>query len=79
MNATILDVPRMQLARRERLTEMIKEARVFSRRAEIPEDRAALAEIERSLLNLEADWERKGLLAPQDVDSAGADLNLARV
>jgi hypothetical protein len=52
--------------RKVQLNEVVRETRLFSKRAELPEDRIALAEIERALLNLRATWEAEGKLNGQE-------------
>jgi hypothetical protein len=49
-------------ARATQLGEMLREVKLFSRRADAPEDRAALAEIERELLEIEKRWVAAGML-----------------
>lgn len=59
---TILEPDLLANARAKQLGEMLREVRLFSRRADIPEDRMALAEIERELLEIEKRWRAAGLL-----------------
>lgn len=60
--STILAPDLLANARAKQLGEMLREVRLFSRRADIPEDRMALAEIERELLEIEKRWRTAGLL-----------------
>ncbi len=62
MNGTVLEAAALANARATQLGEMLREVKLFSRRAEQPEDRAALAEIERELLEIEKRWRDAGLL-----------------
>ena len=57
----VLDVALLARARARQLSELLKETRLFSRRAIEPEDRAALAEIERELINVQERWHQAGL------------------
>lgn len=52
--------------RKVQLDEMVRETQVFSRKARLPEDRIALAEIERELLLLRKRWEAEGKLNGQE-------------
>lgn len=63
MNAVCDDVtPDVKERRKAQLDAMLKEARVFARKATVPEDRIALAEIERELLDMQTRWRDAGLL-----------------
>ena len=59
---TILEPDLLSSARHRQLREMMREVKLFSRRADAPEDRVALAEIERELLEIEKRWLAHGLL-----------------
>jgi hypothetical protein len=52
--------------RKVQLEEVIDETRLFSKRADLPEDRMALAEIERALLDLREQWRAEGKLNGQE-------------
>jgi hypothetical protein len=51
--------------RKVQLDEVVRETRLFSKRADLPEDRIALAEIERALLDLMERWHEEGKLNGQ--------------
>ena len=65
-----LDIDTLMSARERTLCEMLKELRLFSRRAKEPEDRVALAEIERELLEVRRRWEKNGLIAEHELEEA---------
>lgn len=69
---TPLDIDRMREARDRNLTDTIKEVKVFSRRAHGPEDRAALAELEKELLLVREKWSAAGMLPGAQMELAGA-------
>jgi len=62
MNATILETHLLKVARARHLDGILREIKLFSRRADQPEERAALAELERELLTIETRWRKAGLI-----------------
>lgn len=62
MSATILKAQDWKKARARFLGMLLTHTKVISRRADHPEDRAALAELERELLNLQERWSTAGLV-----------------
>lgn len=62
---TAMDGNKLSKAREVRLSEMIRESQIFSRRAKTPEDRIALAEIEHALLEIKKRWSEAGLINGQ--------------
>lgn len=63
--SAVLEAVQLTERRRVQLDEILRETRLFSRRAEIPEDRIALAEIERELMDLMERWYAEGKLNGQ--------------
>lgn len=57
---------RLSKSRETQLEEIIRDVKVYSRRAKTPEDRAALAEIEWELLEVEKRWRKTGLINGQE-------------
>lgn len=51
--------------RRQQLEDLIGQSRLFSRRARLPEDRIALGEIERELMQLKDRWLADGKISAQ--------------
>jgi hypothetical protein len=60
--STVLEPDLLANARATQLGEMLREVKLFSRRADAPEDRAALAELERELLEIGKRWSSAGML-----------------
>lgn len=52
----------LRQCRRRQLAELTRETRLFAKRAQLPEDRVALAELERELLNVEQRWLAAGMI-----------------
>lgn len=61
---TILDGDLLRTARARHLDDVVQQIKLFSRRADYPEDRVALAELERELLTIETRWRKAGLIEP---------------
>ncbi len=71
MSATILKPLPLKKARARHIDALLREVKLCSRRAEHPEERAALAELERELLSIEERWKTAGLvLASQPEETA---------
>jgi hypothetical protein len=62
MSSNIFDEGELMAARARHLEAVIREIKVFSRRAPLPEDRMALAELERELRTIESRWRKAGLV-----------------
>lgn len=52
----------MAKARETQIENQLREVKLFARRAAEPEDRAALAELERELMQMRERWRSAGLL-----------------
>jgi hypothetical protein len=62
MVSNILNPEAVKVARGRYLDIVLREIKLCSRRADEPEDRAALAELERELLTIEKRWCMAGLV-----------------
>jgi len=70
MSANILKPLPLKKARARHIDGLLREVKLCSRRAEIPEERAALAELERELLSIEERWRSAGLVISQPEQTA---------
>jgi hypothetical protein len=59
---TALESEPLSAARKKQLASIVKDLQLYSRRAQSPEDRVALAELEHELLEVERRWRETGLL-----------------
>lgn len=59
---SVFELANLSLSRDTCLNDLLRETRVFSKRAVVPEDRVALAELERELLNVRERWVAVGLI-----------------
>jgi hypothetical protein len=66
---SVLDESELKAARARHLDGVLREIKLFSRRADQPEDRAALAELERELLTIETRWRKAGLIEPELIEA----------
>lgn len=65
-SVTMQAVPELLMERRrQQLEDLIGQSRLFSRRARLPEDRIALGEIERELMQLKDRWLADGKISAQ--------------
>jgi hypothetical protein len=63
MNTTVVEAESLKKAARALAFDLIfREIKIFSRRANIPEERIALAELEREILTIEERWKTAGLI-----------------
>lgn len=58
----IAQVEPLKAARAMAFDLIFKEIRIFSRRADLPEERIALAELEREMLTIEERWTTAGMI-----------------
>lgn len=65
-----MDPDLLTTARACRIEDLTNDLRVYGRRAKTPEDRVALAELERELLGIRQRWLDAGLI--QEVTAAAA-------
>jgi len=61
-----MDQGKLSKSRELSLEEIIKEVRVYARRARTPEDRTAYSEIEAELIEVEKRWRAHGLINGQE-------------
>ena len=59
---TIAEIEPLKAARALAFDLIFKEIKIFSRRANLPEERIALAELEREILTIEERWTTAGLI-----------------
>jgi hypothetical protein len=59
---TIAEIEPLKAARALAFDLIFKEIKIFSRRADIPEERIALAELEREILTIEQRWRTAGMI-----------------
>jgi hypothetical protein len=59
---TIAEIEPLKAARALAFDLIFKELRIFSRRADLPEERIALAELEREILTIEERWRTAGMI-----------------
>ena len=59
---TIAEVEPLKTARAMAFDLIFKEIKIFSRRADLPEERIALAELEREILTIEQRWKTAGMI-----------------
>jgi hypothetical protein len=59
---TIAEVEQLKVARALAFELIFREIKMFSRRANLPEERIALAELEREILTVEERWKKAGLI-----------------
>lgn len=59
---TIAEVEPLKAARAMAFDLIFKEIKIFSRRADLPEERIALAELEREILTIEERWTTAGMI-----------------
>lgn len=55
----------MKAARALAFDLIFREIKIFSRRAHLPEERIALAELEREILTIEERWKTAGLISEE--------------
>ena len=70
MSVSILKPLPLKKARARHIGGLLREIKLCSRRAEQPEERAALAELERELLTIEERWRSAGLVVNLPEDAA---------
>jgi hypothetical protein len=63
-------VDRLKAERALLLDLFVRQLKIFSKRALLPEERIALAELERELLTIRERWQTAGLL-PTNIDGTG--------
>jgi hypothetical protein len=59
---TIAEIEPLKAARALAFDLIFKEIKIFSRRADLPEERIALAELEREILTIEQRWRTAGMI-----------------
>jgi len=59
---TIAEVEPLKAARARSFELIFREIKIFSRRADLPEQRIALAELEREILTIEERWKTAGMI-----------------
>jgi hypothetical protein len=59
---TIAEVEQLKVSRALAFELIFREIKMFSRRANLPEERIALAELEREILKIEERWKAAGLI-----------------
>jgi hypothetical protein len=59
---TIAEVEPLKAARALAFDLIFREIKIFSRRASLPEERIALAELEREILTIEERWRTAGMI-----------------
>jgi hypothetical protein len=59
---TIAEVEPLKAARALAFDLIFREIKIFSRRAHLPEERIALAELEREILTINERWKTAGLI-----------------
>jgi hypothetical protein len=59
---TIAEIEPLKTARAMAFDLIFKEIKIFSRRADLPEERIALAELEREILTIEKRWQNAGMI-----------------
>jgi len=59
---TIAEGESLRVARALAFDLIFREIKIFSRRANLPEERIALAELEREILTIEERWKTAGLI-----------------
>jgi len=59
---TALESEPLSAARQKQINSIVKDLQLYSRRAQSPEDRVALAEIEHELIEVQKRWRETGLL-----------------
>jgi hypothetical protein len=62
---TIAQIEPLKAARAMAFDLIFRELRIFSRRADLPEERIALAELEREILTIEQRWRTAGMIEPE--------------
>lgn len=67
MPATAMDEGKLSDHLKGQLEEVIHDVQTLARRAKVPEDRMALAYIERGLLEMQKNWQRAGLINGQEM------------
>jgi hypothetical protein len=67
---TIAEVEPLKAARSMAFELIFKELKIFSRRADIPEERIALAELEREILTIEKRWQTAGMIDQPELEPA---------
>jgi hypothetical protein len=58
----VVELEPLKAARALAFDLIFKEIKIFSRRADLPEERIALAELEREILTVEERWKKAGLI-----------------
>ena len=59
---TVAELEPLKAARALAFDLIFREIKIFSRRADLPEERIALAELEREILKIEDRWKTAGLI-----------------
>ena len=59
---TVAELEPLKVARALAFDLIFREIKIFSRRANLPEERIALAELEREILTIEERWKTAGLI-----------------
>jgi hypothetical protein len=59
---SIVELEPLKAARALAFDLIFREIKMFSRRADVPEERIALAELEREILTIEQRWKAAGLV-----------------
>lgn len=62
MNASVFALPSLSEARERLLGMAIHEQQAWAKRAKVPEEKVALAEIEQELINIREKWKSQGLI-----------------
>ena len=65
METIIAELSPLKAARALAFDLIFREIKIFSRRADVPEERIALAELEREILTIEERWKAAGLVDEQ--------------
>jgi hypothetical protein len=69
---TIAEIEPLKAARALAFDLIFKEIKIFSRRADLPEERIALAELEREILTIEARWRTAGMIDEPELEEEPA-------
>jgi hypothetical protein len=68
----IAEVEPLKTARAMALDLIFKEIKVFARRADLPEERIGLAELEREILTIKARWQTAGMIDEPELEEEPA-------
>ena len=67
---TAAEVEPLKTARALAFDLIFKEIKIFARRADLPEERIALAELEREILTIEERWTAAGMIDKPELEPA---------